>query len=385
MWLAMAVPAVGWLWARRSVRTPPGFGMWALFVGWMLLSGSQLASFADVRPFVVRAAIYVAAGILFVFAYNLPPGHSIKLRRALVFFFGFIIATGIAAIVLPVSDFATPFERALPRSIASFEFVRQMVHGHISQTHVFLGFPVNRPAAPFAFTNEWGSGVGILAPIAAYGVSRARAGTARRLAIVGALLAMVPIIYSLNRGLWLSLAVAVVYVSIRLAVHGRARPLINVIGATVVLAGLILMTPLGSLAAERLDTGHSDDRRADLVGQSVATTLEAPLFGHGGPVIDIESPDRAPIGTHGQIYLLGVSHGIPGALAYLATLGVVLIRSRRGGPDTAAFWANAAIFVALTQVAFYSHLQVQIHLIMLIAALAVRDPEYAGSTGGTTS
>jgi hypothetical protein len=377
MWIAMAVPAAAWLWARRRVRTPPGFGMWALFVAWMVLSGSQLASFADLRPFVVRAAIYVAAGILFVFAYNLPPGHSIRLRRALVFFFGFIIATGIAAIVLPISDFTTPFERALPRSIASFEFVRQIVHGHLSQTHVFLGFPVNRPAAPFAFTNEWGSAVGILAPIAAFGVSRARRGIVRRLAILGVILALVPIIYSLNRGLWLSLAAAVAYVSIRLAIHGRARPLVNVIGATIVLATLILTTPLGTLAAERLDTGHSDDRRADLVGASLETTMESPLFGHGGPVIDTESPDRAPIGTHGQVYLLGVSHGIPGAFAYLATLAIVLVRSRRGGPDTAAFWANAAIFVALVQVAFYSHLQVQIHLIMLLAALAVRGPEYA--------
>ncbi len=158
----------------------------------------------------------------------------------------------------------------------------------------------------------------------------------------------------------------------RLAIHGRARPLVNLIGAIVVLGVLMVATPLGSLAADRLDTGHSDDRRGDLVGQSLETTLEAPVLGHGGPIVDAESPDRAPIGTHGQLYLLGVSHGIPGALLYLGTLGVILMKSRRSGPHTVAFWANTAVFVALIQVAFYSHLQIQIQLIMLIGALALR-------------
>jgi hypothetical protein len=383
MWLTLAVPAVAWLWGHSRVRTPPGFGMWALFVGWMLLSASQLPAPDDLKAFVVRAAIYVAAGIYFVFAYNLPPGQSVRIRRAIVFFFSFAIAAGLAAIVLPFSEFVTPFERILPRSISSIEFVHQMVHGQLAQVHVFLGFPVNRPAAPFSFTNEWGSAVGILAPMAVYGISRARKGMPRRLALLGGLVALIPIVYSLNRGLWLSLGAAGIYVAVRLAIHGRARPLINVIGAVLVLSVLVVATPLGTLAADRLDTGHSDDRRTDLVGESLTTTLEAPVFGHGGPVVDVEAPDRAPIGTHGQIYLLLVSHGIPGAAAYLATLGIILARSRRGGPNSAAFWANTSVFVALIQVAFYSHLQIQIQMIMIIGALALRGPEEGEGSGGT--
>jgi len=381
MWLTLAVPAVAWLWGRGRVRVPPGFGMWAFFVGWMLLSASQLPAPDDLKAFVVRAAIYVAAGIYFVFAYNLPAGQSVRIRRAIVFFFSFAIVAGLAAIVLPFSEFVTPFERILPGSISSIEFVHQMVHGQLAQVHVFLGFPVNRPAAPFSFTNEWGSAVGILAPIAVYGISRTRQGAPRRLAMLGALAALIPVVYSLNRGLWLSLGAAGIYVAVRLALHGRARPLINVIGAVVVLSVLVIATPLGTLAAERLDTGHSDDRRTDLVGESLATTLEAPVFGHGGPVVDIEAPDRAPIGTHGQLYLLLVSHGIPGAAAYLATLGIILARSRRGGPSTAVFWANTSVFVALIQVAFYSHLQIQIQMIMIIGALALRGPEEGEASG----
>ena len=295
MWLSLSVPALAWLWSRGRVRTPPGFGMWAFFVGWMLLSAAQLPAPDDLKAFAVRASIYIAAGVYFVFAYNLPYGHSIRIRRAVVFFFSFAIAAGIASILLPFSDFVTPFERVLPGSVRSIDFVPQMVPGQLAQVHVFLGLPVNRPAAPFSFTNEWGSAIGILAPMAIYGVSRARAGMAQRLAYAGALLALIPIVYSLHRGLWLSLAAAVAYVSVRLAIHGRARPLMNVMGATVILAVLVLTTPLGTLAADRLDTGHSDERRGSLVGESIATTLESPIFGHGGPVVDAESPDRAPM------------------------------------------------------------------------------------------
>jgi len=375
MWFVMAVPAAAWLWGRSRIVAPPGFGVWALFVAWMLLSASQVPAVDDLRVFVVRAAVYVAAGVYFIVAFNLPPGHTQRIRRAVAFFFSFAVIIGLAAIVLPFSDFVTPFERALPRSISSIAYVNQLVHGQLAQVHVFLGFPVNRPAAPFAFTNEWGSAIGILAPIAAFSITRAKRSTTRRLALGVAALSLIPIIYSLNRGLWLSLAVAVTYISVRLAIHGRARPLINVLALGTVLLVLVLTTPLGTLAGDRLDTGHSDDRRADLVGESISTTFESPIVGHGGPVVNVDSPDRAPIGTHGQLYLLGVSHGIPGAMLYLATLGIVLVRSRRGGPDTIAFWANTSVFVALVQVFFYSHVPLQIQLILIISALALRPPE----------
>lgn len=373
-WFVFAVPAAVWLWSRPSISAPPGFGVWAVFVAWVLLSATQLARFDDLRSFAVRAAIYVAGGIYFLFVYNLPPGHSARIRNAIVFFFSFAIVAGLLAIVLPFSDFVTPFERVLPQSIGSIEFVRQLVHGQLAQVHVFLGFPVNRPAAPFAFTNEWGSAVGILAPFAVYGITRVRRGVARRAAIAIGVLGLIPIVYSLNRGLWLSLAAAAAYVAVRLAIHGRARPLINVVGAGLVLTVLVLTTPLGSLAANRLDAGHSDSRRVNLVGDSFRTTLESPILGHRGPVIDVEAPNRAPIGTHGQVYLLGVSHGIPGALLYAAALVVILVRSRRGGPASVAFWANASVFVALIQMAFYSHLPVQIQLVLILGAVAMRPP-----------
>jgi hypothetical protein len=373
-WFVMAIFAAAWLWGRRSVVAPPGLGVWALFLGWMLLSATQLAAADDLRSFSLRAAAYVSAGVYFVYVYNLPPRHGRRLEIALLTFFAFVIGAGLIAMAVSVTDFVTLMERLLPESIASAPFVRQMVHGQISQVHTFLGFPVTRPAAPFAFTNEWGAVVGILAPVALHAARATTRGWRRTAATLLLAAALVPAVYSLNRGLWLSLAAGVVYVAARLALHGRTRPLMNVFAVGTVILVLVIATPLGSLAARRLDAGHSDERRTDLVTQSLRGIAAAPVLGHGGPRIDPESPDRAPIGTHGQIWLVGFSHGVPGIVLYVGTLTTILVKSRRSGPETLAFWANAAVFVALFQVPFYSHVPVQIQLIMLLGAVALRRP-----------
>ncbi len=377
LWIVLAVPCIFWLWSRPSVQVPRGLGPWVLFLAWMALSVTQLASFDDIRSFSVRAAFYAAAGIYFVFVYNLPPAgdHQRRLLTATVWFFGFVVTVSLAAAVIPIAEFTTPFEALLPRSLSSNPFVRELVHGQIAQVHTFLGFPVPRPAAPFAFTNQWGAAIGVLAPIVVFGASQIRRGWARVAAwtIVGA--SMMPIVYSLNRGLWLSLAAGGMYAAARLAIRGRARPLFNIAIAVMIATILVLVTPLGALVFDRLDTGHSDDRRTDLVGQSIATTLERPVFGHGGPVPDPDSPTRAPIGTHGQLWLLSVSHGIVGAALYVSAFGLFWLRTLQGGERHLSFWVNVGVFVALVQLPFYDHLFVPLQFIFVFVALAIRDIE----------
>ncbi len=376
-WVVLAVPCLFWLWSRSTVRVPRGLGPWVLFLAWMFLSVTQLASLDDIRSFSVRAAFYVAAGIYLVYAYNLPEagGHRRRLLMATMWFFSFVVAISLAAAVLPFSEFTTPFEAILPGALASNPFVRELVHGQIAQVHTFLGFPVPRPAAPFAFTNQWGAALGVLAPIVVYGASQVRRGWIRvaTWSIVAA--SVLPIAYSLNRGLWLSLAAAGTYAAVRLAVRGRARPLVNIVMAVLIAAVLVLATPLGGLVFDRLDTGHSNDRRTDLVGQSIETTLESPVFGHGGPVPDPDSPTRAPIGTHGQLWLLGVSHGVVGAALYVVAIGLFWLRTLAGSERDLAFWVNVSVFVALVQLPFYDHLFVPLQFIFVFVALATQEIE----------
>ena len=93
---------------------------------------------------------------------------------------------------------------------------------------------------------------------------------------------IVPIIYSLDRGLWLGLLVAVGYLGVRLAARGRMA----------VLGGarrrrspwrpsLIAATPLQGIISQRLANGGSDDRRGSLAVAAIGDAAASPLIGYG--------------------------------------------------------------------------------------------------------
>ena len=132
---------------------------------------------------------------------------------------------------------------------------------------------------------------------------------------------LVPIVYSLNRGLWLGLAIVVVYAAVRYAIAGRVRPLIVTVAAGLVAVLAIALTPLGDLAEERAETGHSDSARMQLVEGALDAIADSPLIGHGGTVRIPERESRAPAGTHGQLWMIAVSHGVPAAVMFLAFIG----------------------------------------------------------------
>jgi hypothetical protein len=68
VWPLLTFPLLVSLLMRGRIRLPPAFGLWLLFVGWMLVSATQLEqmSFA----YVWRALMYLSATVLFVYLYN---------------------------------------------------------------------------------------------------------------------------------------------------------------------------------------------------------------------------------------------------------------------------------------------------------------------------
>jgi O-antigen ligase len=207
--------------------------------------------------------------------------------------------------------------------------------------------------------------------VAVFAVTRLTAGPKRLAGYALLALALVPAIYSLNRGLWLSIAFVLGYVALRALLRGRPRPFVNLAAIALVLAALAVLTPLGDLAASRLETGHSDARRTSLVQQSLDGIAEAPIVGHGGPRVNPEQPDRAPIGTHGQIWLIGYSHGIPAVVLFVLTLAAILMGTWRANENELGFWVNAVVFVALVQMFFYSLIPVQLQLIMILSGISL--------------
>jgi len=207
---------------RSALVVPRAFGIWVLFLMCVGLSAMQ----ADSAPlFAYRASVYVAMTVVFLYVFNASeealPSRSIV--NALALYWAIVVVGGWAGVVYPGLSFHSPMERVLPHALVANDFVHDLVHVRFAQVHTFLGHPVGRPSALFSFTNAWGAMVALLTPFAIAALTQARTVLRRR--VIEALLvaSLVPIVVSLNRGLWLSLTLGLGYVGVRAASRAELR------------------------------------------------------------------------------------------------------------------------------------------------------------------
>jgi O-antigen ligase len=373
IWPLLTAPLAIALLIRRDIKVPPRFGLWLLFLAWMLLSGSQLTemSFA----FVWRALIYLSATVLFLYVFNASrariPDRTVVIVLAL--FFAEVIIAGAVGVAFPTVTFDTPLGKLLPSALLGDELVQATVHPGLSDVMVILGYPVGRPKALFAYTNQWGACAALLVPfaIAAFGYVRRPSNRVALGACV--LLAVVPLIVSLNRGVWLTLGLALAYTALRFARLKNAKALVGGVALLVTVAAIVYATPLSTLAHDRVSTeSASTNTRLSLYASLREQVREAPLLGVGSPSVRTEEGTAPPVGTQGQLPLLAYSHGIPGLLLFLAWFGHAAFRSGQRAVR-AHFSGHLAILVAILLMPFYSLLPVALHVVMIAAALVWRD------------
>jgi polysaccharide biosynthesis protein PslJ len=360
VWPVLAAPMAASLLMRDRVRAPRGFGLWLLFLAFMLVSGTQLDDPDRVMLFGYRSALYVSATIVFLYIYNAPEAlRPARIAGLLAVYGGTVVLGGFLGLLAPSLSFHSPVESFLPGAFLADPWFHDMVH--VTAANQVELFETPRPSAPFPYTNQWGSNLVLAAPFL---IALAPGRRLPRLLLVGAI---VPLIVSLNRGAWVALALGLLYAGFRLGLQGRGRALARVVTVFVAAVIALTLTPLGEVFQERLATPHSNEGRFDLYEQARDEAVESPLLGFGAT---IPSQEGLPaVGTHGQIWMILVSHGIPAAFLFLAWFAVVLWRTR-GARSEVGFWSNVAVFIALVQVSYYGMLPAQIHLLMAAAALA---------------
>jgi hypothetical protein len=344
-----AVPMAIELLTRRGLRAPRGFGTWLVFLGWLLAGAATLwVDAPGAEPggggagrlivFGYRAAMYFSATIALLYVLNLPE-RALPTRRVVrLLGYMFVVTTcgGLLGVVAPGFAFTSPMEMVLPEGIATNEFVRSMIHPAAADVQSILGYDEARPIAPFSFANSWGANFSLYLPFFVLAWWGRGAGWRRWVAPFVLLAALVPTVYSLNRGLWLALGFGACYLAVRLAAMGKFWAL-NLIGAAIVIGGLAFaLSPLGTMVQQRMDAPHSNDRRADLAVATVQAVVEAsPLLGFGstrdveGSFASIaggatpECPDckPPPLGTQGQLWMVVFSQGIVGLALFLAFFG----------------------------------------------------------------
>jgi hypothetical protein len=378
IWILLALPMLGWLLARGRARVPKGFGLWLAFLFWMLLSATQLDEARRWYAFSYRAVLYLSMTVMFVYVYNLPrsPVPARRIVLAMTLFWATVICFGFAALASPSFRLTTPVSLLLPEELAANPFAQDLFSARLAQVQTFIGYALPRPAAPFTYTNEWGGAVGLLTPMALAGLGMLRSYLTRNVVRLLLVASLIPIVVSANRGLWVGLGVGLGYAAVRVALRGNARALVAILAFLAVIAALVTLTPLERYVSDRLAHQHSNERRESLSSQALQGALERPLLGYGGPR---ESPDlvNAPeIGTHGQIYLVVFSQGIPGLAFFLGWWLWALWVSHRGatGPP---LWCHVMLLIGILEFAYYDMMPTQLHLMMVVAAVAWREQEAA--------
>ena len=376
VWILVAVPMAFHLLARGTVEIPRGFGLYALFLLWVLGSATQLEGFDAALVFTYRLSLYAAAGVFFLYIYNEPP-HRLPAREvvgALAAFWVVVTLGGFAGLIFPAVSLHTPLESAMP-GMSSNEWLHDLVHVRFAQVQEFLGYPIARPSAPFPYTNMWGSSYSLLLPFALLVIARRSRSPWKAPLLVLLAVSVVPAVLSVNRGLWLSVGLALAYVAVRSFLSGRVRYVALVLLAGVVALVAVGITPLGDVVEERLANQHSNRGRLSLYEQAIEGAAGAPLFGYGAP-LPSENPRHPNVGTHGLFWMILVSHGIPAAVLFVTWLLLVLWRTRTAG-TAVQLASNVVVFTGLVQITFYGLLPGQLFIVMAAAGLAWRESAIA--------
>ncbi len=338
-----AVPMALVLLNRRPLRFPPGFGLWVLFLIWYLVSCSMLdenppgaygeLDFGRIVSVLVRLVVYLASATIALYVGNLSERELPRLALTRMLGALFITTTlgGLLGVVFPNFHITPLFGMLLPGKVRANAFVQNIIDPTAAQITWVGSVKAIRPEAPFEWANTWGNNYSILLIwfVLGWWVYASRK---RRMLGAGILvLSLVPVVYGLNRGLWVGIALSAVYVLVRLALRGRVMAL-GVAGIALVLGGaMFVMSPLYAQVETRLDNPQSNSIRAYTRAKTIEATFTSPIIGYGNTRYSVGSDKTVttgktqacpeckhpPLGSDGQLWLLLISQGFVGAGLYV--------------------------------------------------------------------
>ena len=380
--LAAAVMVVLMTLVRR-ISVPRGFGIWVFFLLWVIASLSQVDTLGRGVGAVYRVGMYASALVIFVYVWNARRRVGTRYLLGLfTIFFLWTVVGGYLGLMFPSATIRTPLSYLLPSGILSNDLVQQMAVRRLTQYNPDAWNVIDpRPSAPFLYTNNWGNAYSLLVPLAVLYLREVR-GTAKAWA-VGALLAVsvVPAFLTLNRGMFLGLAVIGVYAAVRFAAMGHVRALVGLAAMTVVGFVALQFLPVIDRLESRLETSGTNDSRLTVYSETLRQTLASPLLGYGAPRpatnVAIEIP---ALGTQGQVWMVVFSQGFVGIALFLAGLLWLVARTSRRR-DMVGVVVNAVLVGLLVETFYYGVLGVGLGVSMAAAALVMRpqDPPPGGT------
>lgn len=368
-----ALPMLGLLVLRSQVKAPAGFFLWLVFMGWTVLAATQLDTGGRMIGYAFRFLSYSSAAIIFVYLWN--TSRELPVRRVvglMVAFLAFVVFGGYLGVLIPKGSFTTPFEMVMPGAIKGNSYVRELVHPKFAEIQFPWGAPApfKRPSAPFAYTNTWGSHFALLSPFAFAYASMVTQLWRKAAAVLLVVAGLVPASATLNRGMFLSLGIGVVYCSLRLAARGHVRLMMALTG--LLSTGLYAAYTLGvfDMISSRTSTSSTNEGRAGIYAEAFNRTLDSPMIGAGAPRPSLTM--NISVGTQGQFWNVMFSYGFVGLALFCGFLWWLAVRTR-GAPGP-LIWLHTVTVMASFMLFFYGIDGTQLVLVFVAGALVLRPP-----------
>ncbi|MFI7026588.1 O-antigen ligase family protein [Micromonospora sp. NPDC049900] len=363
---------------RGRVPLPPATGIWLLFLAIVLVSVTQLQSPVSLLTFALRLGFYLTAVVVGVYVYTVArerPDQTAVLVPLCAFWFGLVVL-GWLGVVIPRFEMTTPVEVLLPGGVAGTPFINDMVHLSTAEYSIRSLNPIFRPAAPFAYTNNYGSAYAITLPCVVAFTMLRRRGLLRWALLASLPLSLAPAFLTLNRAMFLSLGAGLAVLGLRAALRGNVRVAASIVGVVLVGGLVTLFIPVTELIGNRVESSDTNTDRLSLYSEVLRRVGDSPWLGYGAPVnVDTVSAD-APIGTQGQLWMVLFSHGVPALLCFLAWFVVAAFVCARA-TSAAGQWLSIVPVVCLVQVPFYGmanqNLAVAFFAVGFAMALTERD------------
>jgi polysaccharide biosynthesis protein PslJ len=369
----LATPMALALAIRGRIHVPRGFGIWLLFVFWMAASVFKVDDTNRLIGWAFRAVVYLSVTVLFLYVYN-TPRQSLPVRRvalAMTAFWVVVVAGGYLGILFPQGGFRTVAENLMPGGLLANSYVRDLVHVDFAQRADPTRGLATRPQAPFVYTNVWGSNFALLLPFVFIALPQLRRRLPQLLLLLVLVASLVPGFLSLNRGLWLSLGVGLIYAALRYALRGRVRA----VAALVLLLGIALSLAVALPVQQLLQKSKNEttSTRLALYQETIRKAQASPLLGYGAPRPSEDISGSTPsVGTQGQLWMVLFSHGFPGLAFFLGWYVWVLWRSARALTG-AQLWLHVIVLIALVQLPYYGMLPTGLPVFMVAAAVVMRE------------
>jgi hypothetical protein len=357
---------------RGRVRLPGGSAAWLTFLGLVVVSGTQLEQGTKVLTYGLRLGFLLTASLIGVYVYNMARDGVAwrRIANPLALYWLAVVALGWFGVLAPKFSVLSPFQHLLPGSLRDLRFITDISRLDSTEFNAASDNPIYRPAAPYPYTNNWGTAYAFLVPFVLAYLSSVRRGRIRLLLLVSLPLSVVPAFLTLNRGMFVGLGAGILYLVGREFAQGRFRLLVPVGVLVLVGAMFTLIIPVGELISARTSSTDTNLDRFDLYRQTWAAVMHSPLFGFGQPASVDTTHATEPLGTQGMLWQVLYSHGIP-ALLCLYLFLALLTRRMALAVSAAGRWLSMLPVIAIVVSPFYAYIDPNMSVLFAAVALGL--------------